>query len=102
MTGTADQRRGRIAALDIARTVALIGMAIYHFTYDLEMFGHLALLRRAPRRGQATAITHCTLLTLDDSRFLTLLRDDEGLRAAVKESAAKRGLSLDQETLDAL
>ncbi len=42
MTGTADQRPGRIAALDIARTVALIGMAIYHFTYDLEMFGHLA------------------------------------------------------------
>lgn len=42
MTGTADQRRGRIAALDIARTVALIGMAIYHFTYDLEMFGHLS------------------------------------------------------------
>ncbi|MDI3336141.1 heparan-alpha-glucosaminide N-acetyltransferase [Defluviimonas aestuarii] len=41
MTGTARQRRGRIAALDIARTVALIGMAIYHFTYDLEMFGYL-------------------------------------------------------------
>jgi uncharacterized membrane protein len=32
---------GRIAALDIARTVALIGMATYHFTYDLEMFGYI-------------------------------------------------------------
>lgn len=30
----------RIAILDVARTVALIGMAIYHFTYDMEMFGH--------------------------------------------------------------
>lgn len=31
----------RIAALDIARTVALVGMAAYHFTYDLEMFGYI-------------------------------------------------------------
>lgn len=31
----------RIAALDIARTVALVGMVIYHFTYDLEMFGYI-------------------------------------------------------------
>ena len=42
MTGATGQRPGRIAALDIARTAALIGMAIYHFTYDLEMFGYLA------------------------------------------------------------
>ncbi|MGB3313889.1 MAG: heparan-alpha-glucosaminide N-acetyltransferase [Albidovulum sp.] len=41
MTSAADQRPGRIAALDISRTVALIGMATYHFTYDLEMFGHI-------------------------------------------------------------
>jgi uncharacterized membrane protein len=33
--------QGRIATLDIARTVALIGMATYHFTYDLEMFGYV-------------------------------------------------------------
>ncbi len=31
----------RIAALDMARTVALVGMAAYHFTYDLEMFGYI-------------------------------------------------------------
>ncbi|MFT4149679.1 MAG: heparan-alpha-glucosaminide N-acetyltransferase [Paracoccaceae bacterium] len=31
--------RPRIPALDIARTVALIGMAVYHFNYDREMFG---------------------------------------------------------------
>lgn len=34
--------RGRVDALDLARTFALICMAIYHFTYDLEMFGYVA------------------------------------------------------------
>lgn len=38
----AGRRAARIPALDIARTVALVGMAIYHFTFDLEMFGYLA------------------------------------------------------------
>ena len=33
--------RGRIAATDYARTVALLGMAVYHFTYDLTVFGAL-------------------------------------------------------------
>lgn len=40
-TGHGQARRGRIAGLDIARTVALVAMAVYHFTYDLEMFGYL-------------------------------------------------------------
>jgi uncharacterized membrane protein len=31
----------RILALDIARSVALVCMAIFHFTFDLEMFGYL-------------------------------------------------------------
>ncbi len=31
---------GRIAAIDIARGVALIAMAIYHFAWDLEFFGY--------------------------------------------------------------
>ncbi|MGL4281133.1 MAG: heparan-alpha-glucosaminide N-acetyltransferase [Albidovulum sp.] len=39
---SAASKRRRIPALDIARTVALIAMAIYHFTFDLEMFGYLA------------------------------------------------------------
>lgn len=30
---------GRIAALDLARTAALLGMVVYHFTYDLDFFG---------------------------------------------------------------
>ena len=37
-----------------------------------EMFGHLALLRRGLRRGRTTAITHCTLLTLDEAETDTL------------------------------
>jgi len=32
---------GRIAAVDIARTLALVGMVVFHFAWDLEMFGHL-------------------------------------------------------------
>ncbi|MGC9420474.1 MAG: heparan-alpha-glucosaminide N-acetyltransferase [Rhodovulum sp.] len=32
---------GRIHAVDLARSAALLGMALFHFTYDLEMFGHL-------------------------------------------------------------
>lgn len=31
----------RIAALDLARTGALAAMALYHFVYDLELFGYL-------------------------------------------------------------
>jgi uncharacterized membrane protein len=33
---------GRVALLDVTRTVALIGMAIYHTVFILEMFGYLA------------------------------------------------------------
>ncbi|MBX3597328.1 MAG: DUF1624 domain-containing protein [Rhizobiaceae bacterium] len=32
--------KGRIAAIDVARGVALVAMAIYHFTWDLEFFGY--------------------------------------------------------------
>ncbi|MBY4891673.1 DUF1624 domain-containing protein [Rhodobacteraceae bacterium N5(2021)] len=32
----------RIPALDIARTGALVAMALFHFVFDLEMFGHVA------------------------------------------------------------
>jgi len=32
---------GRIVALDIARSLALLGMAVFHLTYDLQLFGHL-------------------------------------------------------------
>jgi uncharacterized membrane protein len=32
----------RIEAIDIARAIALVTMAIYHFTWDLEHFGYVA------------------------------------------------------------
>ena len=42
---TANQRsegvRPRIPALDIARTGALVAMIVFHFVFDLELFGHL-------------------------------------------------------------
>lgn len=34
-------RVGRIPAIDMARGIALIAMAIYHFTWDLEFFGYV-------------------------------------------------------------
>jgi len=67
-----------------------------------EMFGHLALLRRNARRGHTTAITQCTLLTLDEARFMQLLHDDESMRDAVIDSAEKRGVALDKSALEAL
>ena len=32
----------RIPLLDLARTTALVGMVVYHFTYDLDVFGYIA------------------------------------------------------------
>lgn len=34
--------RGRIVALDLARALALVAMAVFHFTFDLELFGFAA------------------------------------------------------------
>lgn len=31
----------RLIAVDLARSLALLGMVIFHFTFDLELFGHL-------------------------------------------------------------
>ncbi len=39
MTETFSPTRPRIPALDIARTIALIAMVLFHFVFDLEMFG---------------------------------------------------------------
>ena len=42
MAGAVQQTTGgRIVGLDLARTGALVAMAIYHFAFDLEMFGYL-------------------------------------------------------------
>lgn len=35
-------QQGRILWLDMARAIALLGMVIFHFTFDLAMFGFIA------------------------------------------------------------
>ncbi|TKA95571.1 cyclic nucleotide-binding domain-containing protein [Cereibacter changlensis] len=60
-----------------------------------EMFGQLAILTRKTRRAQVTAISHGTLLGLDEVQFKALLRGNTALQQAVQESAAKRGVTLD-------
>ena len=60
-----------------------------------EMFGQIAMLQKTPRRGQITAITHCTLLTLDEERFKALIAKNADLRAEVLASAERRGVKLD-------
>jgi uncharacterized membrane protein len=42
MTQARSPLRPRIPALDIARTLALVAMAVFHFVFDLEMFGWVA------------------------------------------------------------
>jgi uncharacterized membrane protein len=41
MANAAPPASPRIVALDLARTIALIGMAVFHFTWDLEFFGYV-------------------------------------------------------------
>ncbi|QDL94435.1 cyclic nucleotide-binding domain-containing protein (plasmid) [Paroceanicella profunda] len=53
-----------------------------------QMFGQLGLLAKRRRRAQVTAITPCTLLSLDDSRFRRLLERNPSLREAVEASQA--------------
>ncbi len=64
-----------------------------------EMFGQLSLLLGKPRRAQVTAITHCTVLTLDEAAFLTLVRRNPAFAATVQESAEKRGVKIDLDAL---
>ncbi|MDP4032749.1 MAG: cyclic nucleotide-binding domain-containing protein, partial [Pseudorhodobacter sp.] len=64
-----------------------------------EMFGQLSLLLRRSRRARVTAISHTTLLTLEESRFIDLLRRAPQLCTAVQASAEKRGVALDVNLL---
>jgi CPA1 family monovalent cation:H+ antiporter len=60
-----------------------------------EFFGHVGMLTREPRRAMVSAISHCTLLTLDEGRFRTMLARNATLRDAVIASAVERGVELD-------
>ena len=59
-----------------------------------DMFGQLSLLSRQAPRAQVTAISHTTLLVLDEPRFRRLLKRSQSLRDAVLKSAEKRGLDV--------
>ncbi|MCA0995103.1 cation:proton antiporter [Alloyangia pacifica] len=66
-------------------------------TYRLgrgDMCGQLALLMPRRRRSELVAITPSTLLELDETRFKRLLKRSARLREAVRESATRRGLDL--------
>lgn len=60
-----------------------------------EMFGHLSVLQKRPRRATVRAISHTTLVTLSETEFRELMRQAPQLAEAVKISAEKRGLSMD-------
>lgn len=66
-----------------------------------EMFGQLSVVLQRARRATVRAISHTTLLTLEQDRFLELLSRSPELRAAVLASAEKRGVSLDAALLTA-
>lgn len=60
-----------------------------------EMFGQLSILSRQTRRTQVIAISHSTLLVLDETRFRRLLARNAAVRDAVRRSAERRGLDVD-------
>ncbi|QQA44319.1 cation:proton antiporter [Pelagovum pacificum] len=57
-----------------------------------EMFGQMAPLLRKPRRGKVVALAPSTLLLLDERAYLRLLERSPKMRAAVRQSALKRGI----------
>ena len=64
-----------------------------------EMFGQLSVVLKRARRATVRAISHTTLLTLDQDKFIDLLGRSPALRAAVQASADKRGVTLDEAML---
>ncbi|ENR15137.1 hypothetical protein C066_01046 [Brucella sp. UK5/01] len=50
---TTPSPRPRLGRIDIARGIALIAMAIYHFGWDLEFFGYMAPATTAQADGSS-------------------------------------------------
>ncbi|PRX06609.1 UNVERIFIED_ORG: sodium/proton antiporter (CPA1 family) [Martelella mediterranea] len=65
-----------------------------------DLFGQFAVLARWRRPIQVTAVTDCTLLTLDEHTFRTLVSREGTFRTAVIESAAARGVEIPPEVFD--
>ena len=66
-----------------------------HLLGQGEMFGHLSVLQRKPRRATVRAVSHTMLLTLQEAEFVALMAQVPDLAAAVKVSAEKRGVIVD-------
>ncbi len=60
-----------------------------------EFFGHVGMLTREPTRAMVHAISHSTLLALDEVRFKRMLGRNRTLYQAVVDSAVRRGITLD-------
>ncbi len=60
------------------------------------MFGQMQILMKRPRRIEVRAIAPSTLLVLSEARFQRLFRRHKGLQKAVRESAERRGIPMDQ------
>ncbi|WP_082074698.1 cation:proton antiporter [Martelella endophytica] len=67
---------------------------------DGHIFGQFSVLAKRRRPIQVSAITDCTLLTLDEHTFRRFLSREGAFRRAVIESAAKRGVILPPEIFD--
>ncbi|MGY6697432.1 MAG: cation:proton antiporter [Roseinatronobacter sp.] len=64
-----------------------------------EFFGHIGLLTRQPRSAMISAISHTSLLSLDEARFKRLLTRNRSLYDAVLHSAELRGVRLDDAAI---
>lgn len=90
---------GRIALIDAARGVALLAMAVYHFTWDLEFFGYAdpGLTSHGGWRLFARAIASSFLVLAGISLFLAHgsgLRGKSFLRRFYQVAGAAAAISL--------
>jgi uncharacterized membrane protein len=90
---------GRIALIDAARGVALLAMAVYHFTWDLEFFGYAdpGLTSHGGWRLFARAIASSFLVLAGISLFLAHgngLRGRSFLRRFYQVAGAAAAISL--------
>jgi CPA1 family monovalent cation:H+ antiporter len=64
------------------------------------MFGQMSMLMRRRQRAEVRAIAPSTLLVLDEARFLRLLKRSKAIQAAVYASAVRRGIPIEQLSVE--